>query len=401
MAANQLRVALAYSGGLDTSVMVHWLRKHYDAEVVCITADVGQGEELSGLEQKALASGASSFVLCDLVEEFVRDFVFVGIQANAVYEGGYLLGTALARPVIAKGLVEAARACGAQAIAHGATGKGNDQVRFELTAYALWPDVKVIAPWREWAFCSRDDLLAYAAEQGVDVPVTAAKPYSMDRNLMHLSYEGGVLEDPWVAPPEDMFLWTCTPQEAPDVPEEITIDFVDGIPVAVDAAPLSPAALLAELNDRAARHGIGRLDIVENRYVGMKSRGVYETPGASILHPALRAVESLTLDREVLRLRDELAVKFAEIIYYGYWFAPEGRHLRTLIQSIHQGVTGSARLRLYKGSAAVCGRRAPASLYREDFATFGEDDVYDQSDAEGFIRLHALRLRLQAMVPGR
>ena len=391
------KIVLAYSGGLDTSVMLRWLKERYRCEVVCYCADVGQGEELQGLEAKARETGASRLYVEDLREEFVRDYVWTAIKANAVYEGVYLLGTSLARPVIAKRQIEIARREGADAVAHGATGKGNDQVRFELTYYALEPDIKVVAPWREWEFKGRTDLIAYAAEHNIPVTATASKPYSTDRNLMHISYEGGILEDPWREPPADIFQLTKAPEEAKGEPEYIEIGFERGEPVSVNGAALGPVALLEALNEAGGSHGIGRVDLVENRFVGMKSRGVYETPGVTILQAAHRALESITLDREVMRLRDSLGVKFAESIYYGFWFAPEFDLMRKIIDETQTGVTGEVRLKLYRGSATVTGRRAPRSLYNERLATFEAEEVYNQRDAEGFIKLNALRLRLKGL----
>lgn len=392
------KVVLAYSGGLDTSAMLLWIKETFGCEVICYTADVGQGEELSGLEEKAKSTGASKLYVEDLREEFVRDFVWTAVKANAVYEGVYLLGTSLARPVIAKRQIEIAEREGADAVAHGATGKGNDQVRFELTYYALRPDIKVIAPWRHWEFKGRSDLIAYCGRHGIPVTATAEKPYSTDRNLMHISYEGGILEDPWAAPPEDIFLMTRSPEEAPAKPLEIVIGFDKGEPVAIDGQPYGAVDLLSKLNHIGAEHGIGRVDLVENRFVGMKSRGVYETPGVTILQTAHRALESITMDREVMRLRDGLGVKFAESVYYGFWFAPESEILRSMINQTQENVTGDVRLKLYKGSVTVTGRRSPHSLYRERIVTFEDDaGAYDQHDAEGFIKLQALRLRLRRM----
>jgi argininosuccinate synthase len=391
------KVVLAYSGGLDTSVILRWLKETYGCEVVCFAADVGQAEELGGLEEKAMATGASKLYIEDLREEFVRDFVFTALKANAVYEGVYLLGTSLARPLIAKKQIEIARKEGAQAVAHGATGKGNDQVRFELTYYALEPNIRVIAPWREWGFKSRTDLIAYADRHEIPVTATKEKPYSMDRNLMHISYEGGILEDPWAEPPANIFILTKSPEDAPDKPVYVEIDFAAGIPVAVDGEPLTPAALLDRLNKIGGEHGIGRVDLVENRFVGMKSRGVYETPGVTILQAAHRAVESLTLDREVAHIKDSLNTRIAEMIYYGFWYTPEFEAIRALIDETQKNVTGTARLKLYKGNCMVAGRRSPFSLYSEAFATFERDTVYNQRDAEGFIKLNALRLRMRKM----
>jgi len=392
------KVVLAYSGGLDTSAMVLWLKEAYDAEVVCYCADVGQGDELSGLEEKALKTGASKLYVEDLREEFVKEYVWTAVKANALYEGVYLLGTSLARPVIAKKQIEIAIKEGADAVAHGATGKGNDQVRFELTYYALKPDVKVIAPWREWEFKGRTELIDYCAKHDINVAATAEKPYSTDRNLMHISYEGGILEDPWTAPPEDMFLLTKSPETAMDKAEEIVVTFEKGEAVAINGERYGAVDLLSTLNFIGGQHGIGRVDLVENRFVGMKSRGVYETPGVTILQAAHRALESITLDREVTRLRDSLSVKFAESIYYGFWFAPEFEVMRSMIDQTQETVSGDVRLKLYKGNVTVTGRRSPNSLYRESIATFEDDaGAYDQADAEGFIKLQALRLRLRQM----
>ena len=389
------KIVLAYSGGLDTSVMLRWLKEQYGCEVVCYCADVGQGEELTGLEEKALATGASKLYVEDLREEFVREYVWTAVKANAVYEGVYLLGTSLARPVIAKRQIEIARKEGADAVAHGSTGKGNDQVRFELTYYALQPDIKVIAPWREWEFKGRADLIAYAREHNIPVTATAAKPYSTDANLMHISYEGGILEDPWAEPPEDIFQLTRSPENAESESEYIEISFAQGEPVAINGENLGAVALLERLNKRGGAHGIGRVDLVENRFVGMKSRGVYETPGVTILQAAHRALESITLDREVMHLRDSLGVKFAESIYYGFRFAPEFELMRKMVDETQRNVTGDVRLKLYRGNAIVVGRRSPHSLYDESVATFEADTVYNQRDAEGFIKLNALRLRLR------
>jgi argininosuccinate synthase len=389
------KVCLAYSGGLDTSVILHWLKEQYDCEVVAYTADVGQEEELSGLPEKAKSTGAVDCVVRDLREEFVRDFVFPAIRGNAIYEGTYLLGTALARPVIAKHQAEVARETGCDAVAHGATGKGNDQVRFELTFRALAPELEIIAPWREWDLRSRSDCIAYCEKYAIPVSATLQKPYSIDRNLMHVSYEGGILEDPWRAPDEAMFLTTCSPEDAPDLPSEVVIAFERGTPVAIDGESSTPAALLAKLNHLAGAHGIGRVDMVENRFVGLKSRGVYETPGGTVLHAAHRAVESITLDREVMHERDRLAPRFAELIYNGFWYSPEMDFLRAVIDASQENVTGEARLKLYKGGVYVTGRRSPVSLYSEALSSFedaGEADTYDQRDAEGFIRLQGLRI---------
>jgi argininosuccinate synthase len=396
------KVVLAYSGGLDTSVILRWLVETYGCEVIAFTADIGQGEELAGLEEKAVATGASKFVVKDLRNEFVRDYVFPALRGNAVYEGGYLLGTSIARPIIARHQVEVARQEGADTVAHGATGKGNDQVRFELTYMALEPRLKVIAPWRDprWDLRSRRAMLDFAARRNIPVEATVEKPYSCDRNLLHLSFEGGVLEDPWYEPDEEMFQLSVSPERAPDKPTYLEIEFERGIPVAVDGVSRTPADLLAHLNRLGGENGIGRLDIVENRFVGMKSRGVYETPGGTILHIAHRAVESLTMDREVMHLRDGLIPRYAELIYNGFWFSPERETLQRAIDESQQGVTGVARLKLYKGNCSVVGRKAPKSLYLQDLATFDEDEIYDQQDATGFIRLQALRLRVRRMISG-
>ena len=391
------RVVLAYSGGLDTSVILRWLIETYRCEVVAYCADLGQGEELIPVREKALRTGASSVHILDLREEFVRDFIFPMLRANAMYEGAYLMGTSVARPLIAKAQVEVARETGADAVSHGATGKGNDQVRFELTYAALAPELTVIAPWREWNLDSRTALMEFARRHDIPVPVTAERPYSTDRNLFHISYEGGILEDPWAEPPPKMFLLTSSPESAPDVPVYVELEYEGGNPVAVDGARLPPVALLERLNRLGGEHGIGRVDLVENRYVGMKSRGVYETPGGTILQAAHRALESLTLDREALHLRDSLIPRYAEMIYYGFWFAPEREALQTLMDAIQKDVTGTVRLKLYKGTITVTGRRSPRSLYRTDFVTFEADRVYRQKDAEGFINLNALRLKIRAL----
>jgi argininosuccinate synthase len=392
------KVVLAYSGGLDTSVILNWLREEYRCEVIAFAADLGQGDEMDGLREKALKTGASDVYIEDIKEEFVRDFVFPALKGNAIYEGFYLLGTSIARPIIAKAQIEVAKRVGADAVSHGATGKGNDQVRFELAYHALMPGISVIAPWREWNLGSRTSLIEYAREHNIPIPVTKDKPYSSDRNLLHISYEGGILEDPWHEPDESMFTLTAAPENAPDKPEYVTVDFEDGIPVAVDEEPLSPAALLDRLNEMGGRHGVGRLDMVENRYIGMKSRGVYETPGGTILHLAHRAVESLTMDREVMHLRDSLTPRFSDLIYNGYWFSPEMSLLLKCVDETQKGVTGTARLKLYKGTCHVVGRKAPHSLYMHDFATFEEESVFDQADSTGFIKVNALRLRIKAMM---
>src|SRR5262245_20550008 len=401
MAPPVRRIVLAYSGGLDTSVILRWLVDRYQAEVIAFCADLGQAEELDGLDARARATGAVKCVVDDLREEFVRDFVFPMFRAAGIYEGQYLLGTSIARPLIAKRQVEVARAEGADAVAHGATGKGNDQVRFELTFAALAPELTVIAPWREWDFKGRADLVAYAEAQRIPITVTAEKPYSSDRNLLHVSYEGGILEDPWRPPYDDMFQLTVAPERAPDRAEEIEVELEAGVPVAVNGERLGPAALLARLNAVAGAHGVGRVDVVENRYVGMKSRGVYETPGGTLLRAAFQAVESLTLDREVMHLRDSLVPRYAEMVYYGYWFAPERQMLQTAIDEAARGITGTARLRLYRGSVRIVGRRAPRSLYDSRLVSFDEAGGYQQADAAGFIRLSGHGLRIRAPVEPR
>ena len=397
--AKASKVVLAYSGGLDTSIILRWLQAEKNCEVVTFTADIGQGEELEPARKTAELIGIKQIFVEDLREEFVRDFVFPMFRANALYEGVYLLGTAIARPLIGKRLVEIAEETGADAISHGATGKGNDQVRFELTAYALKPDIKVIAPWREWDLNSRTKLISYAQEYQIPIPTDkrGEAPYSMDANLLHISYEGKALEDPWAEPDEDMFRLTVSPQQAPDTPEYLEIEFSKGDAVAVNGSKLSPANLLAKLNEIAGRNGVGRLDLVENRYVGMKSRGVYETPGGTVLHMAHRAIESITLDREAMHLKDELMPRYAKMVYTGYWFAPEREMMQAAIDQTQERVNGVVRLKLYKGTCAVVGRKSPNSLYRMDYVTFDEDDVYNQFDAEGFIKLNALRLRLGKM----
>lgn len=392
------KIVLAYSGGLDTSVILRWLMDTYECPVVAFAADLGQGEELEPLHEKAKATGAQSLTIKDLREEFVRDFVFPMFRANAVYEGSYLLGTSIARPCIAKAQMELAKQENADAVSHGATGKGNDQVRFELTYLAMNPDIKIIAPWRVWDMKSRSDLIAYAEKRGIPVTSTAAKPYSMDRNILHLSFEGGILEDPWSEPPEDMFILTVDPAKAPDKKTEVVLTFVNGDPVAVDGEKMSPASLLAKLNTIAGANGIGRVDLVENRYVGMKSRGVYETPGGTVIHAARRALESITLDREVIRIKDEWIPRYASLVYNGYWFSPERLMLQGPIDEAAKAVNGEVRLKLYKGSVTVTGRRSDNSLYDCRFATFEEDQVYSQADAEGFIKLNALRLRIGSMI---
>ena len=393
------KVVLAYSGGLDTSVICRWLQETHGAEVVTFTADIGQGEEVEPARAKAQAMGVTEVHVEDLKDIFARDYVFPMFRANALYEGEYLLGTSIARPLIARRLVEIAAETGADAIAHGATGKGNDQVRFELGAYALNPDIRIIAPWREWELNSREALLDYCRSRRipVDFERKGESPYSMDANLLHISYEGGGLEDPWRAPDENMWRWTVAPESAPDEPRAIEIEFSSGDPVALDGEPMGPAALLARLNELGGAHGVGRQDIVENRYVGMKSRGCYETPGGTILLKAHRAIESLTLDREVAHLKDELMPRYAKLVYNGYWWSPERKSLQALIDETQQTVNGVVRVKLYKGTVTVLGRRSPDSLYDEDAATFEDDrGTYLQEDATGFIRLNALRLRMGA-----
>ncbi len=392
------KVVLAYSGGLDTSVIIKWLKETYNCEVIAFCADLGQEEDINAVKTKALKTGASKAHVVDLREEFVRDYVFPMLRANAVYEGTYLLGTSIARPLIAKKQIEIANKENADAVSHGATGKGNDQVRFELTYFALKPGVKVIAPWREWEFDSRESLIKYAKKHGIPVPVTKKKPYSTDRNLFHISYEGGILEDPWAEPPQDMFTLTASPEKAPSKAQYLEIGYADGDPVSIDGKKLSPANLLKKLNEIAGKHGIGRVDLVENRFVGMKSRGVYETPGGTILHIAHRAVESITLDRELLHLRDSLIPKYAELVYYGFWFSPERQALQKLIDEAQKGVTGTVRLKLYKGNCIVAGRKSHVSLYNPELATFEAEAVYNQKDAEGFIKLNALRLKIRSKI---
>lgn len=401
------KIVLAYSGGLDTSVILKWLQVTYGAEVVTFTADLGQGEEVEPARKKAEMMGVKEIFIEDVREEFVRDFVFPMFRANALYEGVYLLGTSIARPLIGKRLVEIARETGADAVAHGATGKGNDQVRFELTAYALQPDITVIAPWRTWDFKGRSDLIAFAQAHQIPLvkagtaQVTLEPPYSTDANLLHISYEGQALEDPWVEADEAMFTRSVAPEKAPDTPEYAEIEFLKGDPVAVNGVALSPANLLTELNRLGGKHGIGRLDLVENRYVGMKSRGIYETPGGTILAVARRAMESLTLDRGAAHLKDELMPRYAELVYFGYWYSPERLMLQAAIDASQDIVNGTVRVKLFKGSVAVVGRKSPNSLYRQDYVTFEKDSVYNQQDAEGFIKLNALRLRLAKLARDR
>jgi len=388
------KVVLAYSGGLDTSVILQWLKEEKGYEVIAFAAELGQGSELSDIKKKALASGASKIYVEDLREEFVKDYVFEILKANAVYENKYLLGTSIARPLIAKKQVEIALKEGADAVSHGATGKGNDQVRFELTYTALAPDLEIIAPWRDWNFKSRTELINYAKDKKIPIPVSKDKPYSSDRNLLHISFEGGVLEDPWKEPSEDMFVMSVSPEKAPDIPVYIEVGFEEGIPVSIDGKKLSPASLLARLNDIGGGNGIGRIDIVENRFVGMKSRGVYETPGGTILREAHLAIESITLDREVQHLKDSFMPKYAELVYNGFWFSPEMEILRKTVNETQKNVTGVVRLKLYKGNCIVVGRKSGNSLYSEDFATFEKDKVYNQTDAGGFIKINGLRLKI-------
>ena len=393
------KVVLAYSGGLDTSVIAKWLQQTYDCEVVTFTADIGQGEEVEPARSKAQALGIKEIYIDDLREEFVRDYVFPMFRANTIYEGEYLLGTSIARPLIAKRMIEIAKETGADAISHGATGKGNDQVRFELGAYALKPGVQVIAPWREWDLNSRDKLMSYCEQHKIPVEMKRGKksPYSMDANLLHISYEGGNLEDPWNEPDEDMWRWSVSPEAAPEQAQYIELDYQSGDIIAIDGIRKSPATILAELNEIGGKHGIGRLDIVENRYVGMKARGCYETPGGTIMLRAHRAIESLTLDREVAHLKDELMPRYASLIYNGYWWSPERKMLQMAIDESQKMVNGTVRLKLYKGNVTVVGRQSADSLFDESIATFDEDEgAYNQQDAEGFIKLNALRMRIAA-----
>ena len=394
------KVVLAYSGGLDTSVIVRWLIETYQCEVVCFAADLGQKEELTGLKKKAINTGASKIYIEDLREEFARDFVFPALRANAIYEGTYLLGTSLARPLIAKKQIEIAKKEKADSVSHGATGKGNDQVRFELTYLALNPSINIIATWRDenWSFNSRESMIDYAEKYKIPIPLTKAKPYSSDRNLLHISHEGGILEDTWAEPPEDIFVLTNSPEAAPDKPTYVEIDFVKGNPVAVNGKKMSPAKLMEHINGVAGKNGIGRMDMVENRFVGMKSRGVYETPGGTVLWAAHRAVESITMDREMMLMRDSLIPKYAQLVYNGLWYSPEMKSLQTYIDATQENVTGTARMKLYKGNCIVVGRKSPKSLYSEAFATFEKDQVYNQKDATGFIRLNGLRLRIQHLL---
>jgi len=396
--ADVKKIVLAYSGGLDTSIILKWLQETYKADVVAYIADVGQGEETEPARQKAVDTGACAVHVADLKEEFARDFVFPTMQANALYEGCYMLGTSVARPLIAKGQIEALRSEGADAVSHGATGKGNDQVRFELTYYAFEPNVTIIAPWRDpkWDMHSRSAMMAFAEKHGIPVPTTLKKPYSSDRNLLHMSFEGGILEDPWSEPPKDMFVLSVAPEDAPDAPTYVEVAFEQGVPVAVDGERLTPANLLARLNKLGGAHGIGRVDLVENRFVGMKSRGVYETPGGTILYAAHRAVESITMDREVMLQRDQLSPKIAQLIYNGFWYSPEMDLMWDFVKKTQENVNGTARIKLYKGNCMVVGRKSPNTLYDERISTFEEDaGAYQQSDAGAFIKLNALRLRVR------
>ncbi|MDK2824746.1 MAG: argininosuccinate synthase, partial [Clostridia bacterium] len=392
------KVVLAYSGGLDTSIIIPWLKENYGCEVICMSADLGQGEELSPLNEKAIKSGASKIYIEDLKEEFVKDFVFPVLKSGCEYEGKYLLGTSFARPLIAKRLVEIAEAEGAEYIAHGATGKGNDQVRFELTVKALNPDLKIIAPWREWDIKSREDAVEYAEARGIPVPVTKARPYSMDRNLFHLSHEGADLEDPWNEPLKDLYMICNYPEDAPDKPEYVEIEFEQGIPVAINGQKLGPVRLLEKANEIAAVHGVGIVDMVENRLVGMKSRGVYETPGGTLLHKAHKELEALTLDRDTMAYKNNIGIKYAQLVYDGLWYTPLKEALDAFIDSTQQTVTGLVKMKLYKGNCIPAGAKSPYSLYNQEFVTFGEDQVYNQKDAEGFINLYGLPLKVRALM---
>ncbi len=392
------KIVLAYSGGLDTSVILKWLKENYDCEVIAFAADLGQGKELDGIKEKALKTGASKVYIEDLKDEFVKDYVFEMFKGAAIYENYYLLGTSIARPLIAKKQIEIARKESADAVSHGATGKGNDQVRFELTYYALMPEIKVIAPWRIWDLNSREKLINFANKNGIPVPVTKEKPYSSDRNLLHISFEGGILEDPWREPDEDMFLLSVSPEKAPDKPEYIEITYDRGIPTMINGVAMSAASLFEKLNELGGKHGIGRVDIVENRFVGMKSRGVYETPGGTILYHAHRAVESLTLDREVLNLRNSLVPKYSQLVYNGFWFSPDREILQGMFNEMQSVVSGVVKVKLYKGNVIIAGRKSDKSLYNPEIATFEEDYVYDQKDADGFIKLNALRLKIRNMI---
>ena len=390
------KIVLAYSGGLDTSVIIKWLKEKYGCEIIAFAADVGQGQELDPVREKALATGASKVYIEDLREEFVKDYVFPMLRSNAFYEHNYLLGTSISRPLIAKEQMRIANKEGADGVSHGSTGKGNDQVRFELAYHTLNPEITIVAPWREWDLNSRTALIDYAVAHGIPVPVTKAKPYSMDRNMFHISYEGGVLEDPWEGPDDDMFLLSTSPEKAPDKPTIIEIQYEAGNPIAVNGKKLSPAKLLERLNQYGGKNGIGRIDIVENRFVGMKSRGIYETPGGTILHQAHRAIESITLDREVTFLRDSLIPSYARMIYNGFWFSPERKLIQQTVDQSQAHVTGEVRLKLYKGNCTVMGRKAKKSLYNKNIASFEDNHGYSQNDADGFIKLNALRLKLYA-----
>lgn len=392
------KIVLAYSGGLDTSVILKWLKETYQCPVIAFSANIGQKEDWEAVRKKAVDTGADKVYIDDLCEKFVKDFIFPAFRANAVYETGYLLGTSLARPLIARRQVEIARKEKADAVSHGATGKGNDQVRFELTYMALDPGLKIIAPWREWDFASRKDLTDFARKHGISVPTTRKRPYSCDSNLLHISYEGGILEDPWQEPPQDMFTMTRSPEKAPARPAYMEIDFVKGDPVAIDGVPLKPVEIMNRLNELGGDNGIGRIDIVENRFVGMKSRGVYETPGGTILRTAHQALESITMDREVMHIRDSLVPRYAEMIYYGFWYSPEMRLLQKTVDETQTNVSGTVRLKLYKGNCTVVGRKSDRSLYMQELATFEKDEIYRQKDAEGFIRLNGLRLKVQGLV---
>lgn len=392
------KITLAYSGGLDTSVILVWLKETYQCPVVAYAADLGQGDEVDDIRKKAVATGADEIIIEDLREEFVSGYVWPSLRANAVYESGYLLGTSLARPLIAMRQVEIAKKFGCDAVSHGSTGKGNDQVRFEMAYIALEPGLKIIAPWKIWDFKGREDLMEYARSRKIPIPVTKAKPYSSDRNLLHISFEGGILEDTWMEPDKDMFILSVAPEDAPDTPTYVEIEFKDGNPVAVDGKKMTPAVLLEHMNDLGGRNGIGRVDIVENRYVGMKSRGVYETPGGTILRIAHQAMESITMDREVMHIRDGLVPRYSELVYNGYWFSPERRMLQTLIDESQKNVSGLVRIKLYKGNCIIAGRKSEYSLYDPDYATFEGEDVYNQKDAEGFIRLNALRLKIAGIM---
>jgi argininosuccinate synthase len=394
----KMKVLLAYSGGLDTSVIIPWLKENYDCDVIAMAADVGQGEELEPLHEKAIQSGASKLYIEDLKDEFVTDFVYPTLKAGAVYEKKYLLGTSTARPVIAKRLVEVAKKEGCTAICHGATGKGNDQVRFELTIKALAPEMKIIAPWRIWDIKSREDAIAYLEERNLPLPVSKKRPYSMDRNLWHLSHEGSDLEDPWNEPQDDLYLICTPPEQAPDKPAYVTVSFEKGVPVSLDGQTLSPVALIEKLNELGAQHGVGIDDIVENRLVGMKCRGVYETPGGTILYEAHRALESLTIDRDTLHYKEGVAIKFAEMVYYGQWYTPLREALSAFVDATQQTVTGDVRIKLFKGRCVTAGVQSPYSLYSEEFATFSRDQVYNQKDAEGFINLFGLPIKVKALL---